>query len=150
MLMQAQQIAIVARERARKDNWPLDLLNAVNMALENADPKGLDWLAGAGENWAGVIEALANVQQARPQDAQRLQPLIEIANVGAGIRAGLIDTTVDAAEDFGRAVAQDLRDFGAGAADIPRKALDLMPYLLGAAAIGFGWYYLGGPKRGTR
>lgn len=148
MYQEAAQAARVAAETARREQWPAGLLEAVLIALEDADPAGLNWFAGQGDRWAGVLEALANVQEARPADAKRLAPLVAIAVQGAGISDSVPQKAEDAAIDFGSGVAEDLRALGKGAADTAQKAFDVLPWLLGAAAVGAGWYYLAGPGRG--
>jgi hypothetical protein len=146
-----QEAAILARsaaELARRNGWPTGLLDAVNAALEDADPAGPDFLAGQGDRWASVLEALATVQEARPADAARLDPLVRVAAQGAGIADSVATQAGDAALAYYGGVADDVRTIGATGAEVATQASKALPYVLVAAAVGVGWYYLAGPGRG--
>lgn len=141
MYQEAQITATAAAELARRQQWPAGLLDAVIVALENADPTGLDALAGQGERWSGVFDALSTVAAARPNDGALIAPLLEIAAQGSGIADSVTTRATDAIVDVGQGMAADLRDVGTTSA----RAL---PWVLGAAAVGVAWYYLRGPGRG--
>lgn len=146
-----QEAAIISRsatELAKRNAWPAGLLVAVNAALEDADPSGPDFLAGQGERWAGVLEALAAVQEARPADAALLDKLVSVAAQGAGIADSVTTQAADAAISYYGGVAEDVRTIGATGAEVATQASKALPYLLVAAAVGAGWYYLAGPGRG--
>jgi len=146
-----QEAALIARSAAeldRRNRWPAGLLDAVNAALEDADPTGPDFLAGQGDRWAGVLEALAAVQEARPADARLLDPVVRVAAQGAGIADSVTTQASDAALSYAGGVVEDVRTIGATGATVVTQASKAVPYLLVAAAVGVGWYYLAGPGRG--
>lgn len=148
MLQEASIIARAADELARRNGWPAGLLNAVNAALADADPTGPDFLAGQGDRWASVLEALAAVQEARPADAARLDALVRVAAQGAGIADSVVTQAGDAALAYYGGIADDVRTIGATGAEVATQASKALPYVLMAAAVGVGWYYLAGPGRG--
>jgi len=138
----------LAVELARKNAWPAPLLSAVRAALAAADPFGPDALYGQGERYAVALDELLRVAEQRPSDAQLLAPLLTIASEGAGIADDVATQATDAALDYYGGVTGDVRAIGATGAEVATQASKALPYVLVAAAVGVGWYYLAGPGRG--
>ena len=138
----------LALELARKNAWPAPLLAAVRAALEAADPLGPDALYGQGQRYAVALAELLQVAEERPNDANLLAPLFSVASQGAGIADSVTTQTADAALGYYGGVADDVRKIGATGAEVATQASKALPYVLVAAAVGAGWYYLAGPGRG--
>lgn len=130
---------------ARRDRWPAGLLPTVQLAIADADPWGPDSWRGQGARWEAIADALIDLAAERPDDAERLSKLLEIAQTGGQIEDGPIATVTAAGADFAGGVAADLRA-GAGAVpDVLEKSADLAKWVaVGALAVG-AWYYLAGP-----
>jgi len=90
-----------ATELARRERWPAGLLPRVLLALENADPDGLDALAGR-DAWAAA--AYFALSEAATTEAERaaVRPLLDVATAGSKAFAsdsyGLLDNAADQAE----------------------------------------------------
>ena len=68
---------------ATRERWPAGLLARVQLALNKADPAGLDWLATRQDWYVAGYEALADVPE-NQAEADALQSLFKLATTGSG------------------------------------------------------------------